>query len=146
MTAFSRPPKTKAESQPEKDPDAMDEDHPGNATHGSDDTAAQEGTQDGGDQDVGDAFELAQLLFVVGHVAIKHIVYLELVEREWKRQKDEKQAGASMARPHSRLVTNNLIVQRRNKLHVPAAHMGSQRTARSSIKWQEMRRMRLANR
>ena len=34
-------------------------------------------------------FELAQLVFVVGHVAIKHIVYLELVEREFKRRKDE---------------------------------------------------------
>ena len=46
--------------------------------------------------DVGDAFELSQLLFVVGHVAIKHIVYLELVEREWKRQKDVKLAGMSL--------------------------------------------------
>jgi condensin complex subunit 1 len=43
--------------------------------------------------DTGDAFELSQLLFVVGHVAIKHIVYLELVEREWKRQKQEKELG-----------------------------------------------------
>jgi condensin complex subunit 1 len=36
------------------------------------------------------SFALAQLLFTVGHVAIKHIVYLELVEREFKRRKDEK--------------------------------------------------------
>ncbi|TXT06039.1 hypothetical protein VHUM_03512 [Vanrija humicola] len=36
------------------------------------------------------AFKLAQLVFVVGHVALKHIVYLELVEREFKRRKDEK--------------------------------------------------------
>ena len=43
--------------------------------------------------DMGDAFELSQLLFIVGHVAIKHIVYLELVEREWKRQKQEKELG-----------------------------------------------------
>ncbi|KAL4072147.1 non-SMC mitotic condensation complex subunit 1-domain-containing protein [Scleroderma yunnanense] len=43
-----------------------------------------------GSQDIGDALQLSQLLFVVGHVAIKHIVFLELVEREWKRQKDEK--------------------------------------------------------
>lgn len=43
--------------------------------------------------DIGEAFELSQLLFVVGHVAIKQIVYLELVEREWKRQKDEKEKG-----------------------------------------------------
>jgi len=44
-------------------------------------------------KDAGEAFELSQLLFVVGHVAIKQIVFLELVEREWKRQKDEKSAG-----------------------------------------------------
>ena len=41
------------------------------------------------------AFSLAQLVFVVGHVAIKHIVYLELVEREFKRRKDEKAKGES---------------------------------------------------
>jgi condensin complex subunit 1 len=35
------------------------------------------------------SFGLAQLVFTVGHVAIKHIVYLELVEREFKRRKDE---------------------------------------------------------
>ena len=40
--------------------------------------------------DTGNAFELSQLLFVVGHVVVKHIVYLELVEREWKRQKQER--------------------------------------------------------
>ena len=40
--------------------------------------------------DTGDTFELSQLLFVVGHVVVKHIVYLELVEREWKRQKQER--------------------------------------------------------
>jgi len=47
--------------------------------------------------DTGDAFELSQMLFVVGHVAIKHIVYLELVEREWKRQKQEKELGKRCA-------------------------------------------------
>lgn len=35
------------------------------------------------------SFGLAQLVFAVGHVAIKHIVYLELVEREFKRRRDE---------------------------------------------------------
>ncbi|EIW78221.1 hypothetical protein CONPUDRAFT_138601 [Coniophora puteana RWD-64-598 SS2] len=47
--------------------------------------------------DMGDVFQLSQLLFVVGHVAIKHIVYLELVEREWKRQKDEREAAEKLA-------------------------------------------------
>jgi condensin complex subunit 1 len=43
--------------------------------------------QSQGEGNFGDAFRLSQLLFVVGHVAIKQIVFLELVEREWKRQK-----------------------------------------------------------
>lgn len=85
---------TDVEPPAEKDPDAMAEDHPGDMTQRSDDTVhpTQEGSQEE-DKDLGDAFELSQLLFAVGHVAIKHIVFLELVEREWKRQKDEKQAG-----------------------------------------------------
>ncbi|KAG2072264.1 hypothetical protein BDR04DRAFT_1134704, partial [Suillus decipiens] len=49
------------------------------------------------EKDLGDVFYLSQLLFVVGHVAIKHIVFLELVEREWKRQKDEKQLAEKLA-------------------------------------------------
>lgn len=99
VRAFSRPPKPTTEGaesqpQPEKDPEAMDEDHPGDVTRDSDDTAmAPEATQENKEGDIGDAFELSQLIFVVGHVAIKHIVFLELVEREWKRQKDEKQSG-----------------------------------------------------
>jgi len=98
VKAFSRTPKSKSESQPpaEKDPEAMDEDHPGDVTQALsfDDMAnAPEDSQGDNQKDTGDAFELSQLLFVVGHVAIKHIVFLELVEREWKRQKDEKHAG-----------------------------------------------------
>ncbi|WFD43939.1 condensin complex non-SMC subunit Cnd1 [Malassezia psittaci] len=34
-------------------------------------------------------YHLAQLLFIVGHVALKQIVYMELVERELKRRKAE---------------------------------------------------------
>ncbi|KAG0695301.1 non-SMC mitotic condensation complex subunit 1-domain-containing protein [Suillus ampliporus] len=49
------------------------------------------------EKDLGDVFHLSQLLFAVGHVAIKHIVFLELVEREWKRQKDEKQLAEKLA-------------------------------------------------
>jgi condensin complex subunit 1 len=44
-----------------------------------------------------DNFEMSQLFFVVGHVALKQIVFLELVEREWKRQKDEMQANAGQS-------------------------------------------------
>lgn len=98
IRAFSRPQKEKdaSEKPTEKDPDVMNEDHPGDMTMGSADISMQEATQatqDDQEKDLGEAFELSQLLFVVGHVAIKHVVFLELVEREWKRQKDEKQAG-----------------------------------------------------
>ncbi|KAG8973254.1 Condensin complex subunit [Tulasnella sp. 425] len=49
-----------------------------------------EATEQPGEQsDLGDSFHLSQLLFLVGHVAIKHIVHLELVERDLKRRKDE---------------------------------------------------------
>lgn len=40
-----------------------------------------------------DTFRLSQLLSVVGHVGLKQLVFLETVERDWKRQKDEKLAG-----------------------------------------------------
>ena len=77
-----------------KSPDAMDED----PASGQDEPDVQAtpkplSTQGQASNDNGDAFELSQLLFIIGHVAIKQIVYLELVEREWKRQKDEKEKG-----------------------------------------------------
>jgi condensin complex subunit 1 len=114
VRAFNRPTRAPEEQtelrgkEDEKGADSdtsMGENHPGITATAEDDVsmmdatqplATQAATQDDDDdqnKDLGDAFELAQLLFVVGHVAIKHIVFLELVEREWKRQKDEKQAG-----------------------------------------------------
>jgi condensin complex subunit 1 len=92
-----------SEDQPQSpgpNPDAMDEDPPPS-------TQALISMQPGltanparKSDDTGDAFELCQLLFVVGHVAIKHIVYLELVEREWKRQKQEKELGKHVCLKH----------------------------------------------
>ncbi|KAJ7756752.1 non-SMC mitotic condensation complex subunit 1-domain-containing protein [Mycena maculata] len=98
------PQPTEEQDQPqelptERDPDAMDEDQPGDVSRGSEDSGKGKET---GSNDVGDAFELSQLLFVVGHVAIKHIVYLELVEREWKRQKDEKDGAEKQANPRGK--------------------------------------------
>ena len=72
-----------------KSPDGMDED----AVTTSVQPESSSKPQRSESSDGCDAFELSQLLFVVGHVAIKQIVYLELVEREWKRQKDEKEKG-----------------------------------------------------
>ncbi|EIN08162.1 hypothetical protein PUNSTDRAFT_102926 [Punctularia strigosozonata HHB-11173 SS5] len=88
-----RTPAQRAESA-EKDPDAMDEDAP----EGTRDPSMTQDPVAEGSKDCGDAFQLSQLLFIVGHVAIKHIVYLELVEREWKRQKDEKAMAEKLAK------------------------------------------------
>lgn len=102
--AFARKPQPLVPDAPvdeERDPDAMeDAEPPASAGFASQAlSATQGGSHASGEKDVGDVFHLTQLLFVVGHVAIKHIVFLELVEREWKRQKDEKELGAS--RDHS---------------------------------------------
>ncbi|KAF7983455.1 hypothetical protein HWV62_21732 [Athelia sp. TMB] len=102
LTRRAFAPRPKAASAPprEKDADAMEQDTSvADMTMDGDITMTQESstTGDDADRDVGDAFELSQLLFIVGHVAIKHIVFLELVEREWKRQKDEKSAGDKLA-------------------------------------------------
>lgn len=73
-----------------KDADTMDEDPSVDGISMASSSSAQQSQESG---NTGDAFELSQLLFVVGHVAIKHIVFLELIEREWKRQKDEREKG-----------------------------------------------------
>ena len=59
----------------------QDQEHLGNVSQAGSDALAQSG-------DMGDVFALSQLLFIVGHVALKHVVYLEPLEPEWKRQKD----------------------------------------------------------
>lgn len=87
-------------SEPNTDTMEVDQEMepPGPASHAPSSThisTQQSSTSE--EKDLGDVFHLSQLLFVVGHVAIKHIVFLELVEREWKRQKDEKQLGEKLA-------------------------------------------------
>jgi condensin complex subunit 1 len=44
------------------------------------------------------AIALSQLLFIVGHVAIKQIVHLELCELDFKRRKQEKEKNAGAAK------------------------------------------------
>ncbi|KAH9836066.1 non-SMC mitotic condensation complex subunit 1-domain-containing protein [Rhodofomes roseus] len=97
---------TRAKTPQPKDPDAMDEDESrDDAEEGANtsqaDNSQSNDTQSDESKDNGDAFILSQLLFVVGHVAIKHIVYLELVEREWKRQKHEKEVAEKAAKKGS---------------------------------------------
>ena len=41
---------------------------------------------------------LSQLLFIVGHVAIKQIVHLEICEQDFKRRKAEKEKGGMLAK------------------------------------------------
>lgn len=85
--AVSKPPNAST-----NDPDGMDEGE--DPTPRPEPESTQEDTQSSNIcDDQGDAFELSKLLFVVGHVAIKHIAYLELVERELKRQKGVLEAG-----------------------------------------------------
>ncbi|KDR79872.1 hypothetical protein GALMADRAFT_222814 [Galerina marginata CBS 339.88] len=105
IRAFSRPKKSPEEQSVEKEPEPTNEEHVGDRTMESGDVSMQDATQttqDDQEKDLGEAFELSQLLFVVGHVAIKHVVFLELVEREWKRQKDENQAAEKKASGNQR--------------------------------------------
>ena len=86
--------KSASQPPPDADVEAMDEDGENIPPV----SAAGSQVADAEDKDVADAFELAQLLSVVGHVAIKQIVFLEQVEREWKRQKAEREAGVLNSR------------------------------------------------
>ncbi|KAF9479751.1 hypothetical protein BDN70DRAFT_833871 [Pholiota conissans] len=91
---------TPATAANEQGPEPTQDENPGDVTMDAGDITMQDASQappENGDADLGEAFEMSQLLFVVGHVAIKHIVFLEFVEREWKRQKDEKHAAEKQA-------------------------------------------------
>jgi condensin complex subunit 1 len=48
---------------------------------------------------------LAQLIFVVGHIAIKQIVHLELIESEWKKRKNSKDSEKSKGSNDLEMVT-----------------------------------------
>jgi condensin complex subunit 1 len=43
------------------------------------------------------SFQLAQLIFTAGHIAIKHLVHLELIEKELKRRKETTTATSATA-------------------------------------------------
>ncbi|KAH9858536.1 non-SMC mitotic condensation complex subunit 1-domain-containing protein [Lenzites betulinus] len=107
---FGKKPLASSQSQSsqldkDKDPDVMDEDSDEDrenvdpdATQAAPSSPSKSAASQSSavSKDTGDAFELSQLLFLVGHVAIKQIVFLELVEREWKRQKHEKEMAAKL--------------------------------------------------
>ncbi|KAK6062645.1 Condensin complex subunit 1 [Seiridium cupressi] len=64
------------------------------------------------------AIALSQLLFVVGHVAIKQIVHLELCELDFKRRKQEKEKMAS-SEPSIQLPTPRPSKGRKSKTPAP---------------------------
>ncbi|KAF4120914.1 condensin complex subunit 1 [Geosmithia morbida] len=63
--------------------------------HLSDPTVTQLGAQLDRPKNRENAIKLSQLLFIVGHVAIKQIVHLELCELDFKRRKQEKEKQAA---------------------------------------------------
>jgi hypothetical protein len=144
-------------SEKEADENAMDEDMP-EGSQAPEGSVAPEGSQAPvGSQapassqqpdEAGDAFKLSQLLFVVGHVAIKHIVHLELIEREWKRQKQEKEMGAC--------AFDGLGLSNADAMRMFGTQPTSWRRAATTVRWERRtrttltrsrgtRRMRLAS-
>ena len=51
------------------------------------------------DPQFANSFQLAQLIFAAGHISVKHLLHLELLEREFKRRKVEtdKKEGSKAA-------------------------------------------------
>ncbi|KZV59289.1 ARM repeat-containing protein, partial [Peniophora sp. CONT] len=111
----AQPPQSQPEQEKEReerDPDAMETDDEEDTIKAKAQEGSEEGEEDraatpqpqaapgpsqasavpGGD--AGDAFGLSQMFFVVGHVAMKQIVHLELIEREMKRKKQEQEMAA----------------------------------------------------
>ncbi|KAI0018899.1 condensin component [Xylariomycetidae sp. FL0641] len=68
------------------------------------------------------AIALSQLLFIVGHVAIKQIVHLELCELDFKRRKQEKEKE-SMAKPDAPRPSTS---GRKSKTPAPAQDEGDE--------------------
>ncbi|AEO67640.1 condensin-like protein [Thermothielavioides terrestris NRRL 8126] len=64
-----------------------------------------------------DVTGLSQLLFIVGHVAIKQIVHLELCEQDFKRRKQEKEKTAGAAKDR-----NSLSASTSSRRSVSASH------------------------
>ncbi|KAM0717924.1 hypothetical protein Q7P37_006256 [Cladosporium fusiforme] len=60
-----------------------------------DKTEAEPASDEGGQS----ALPLSQLLFVVGHIALKQIVHLELIEQDFKRRKAEKEKAGANSSP-----------------------------------------------
>jgi len=82
---FSKP------KAPEADPDAMEVDTPASPT--------EPAQVDANCKPVSSTATLSQLLFIVGHIAIKQIVHLELCEQDFKRRKSDKESKGGAKAP-----------------------------------------------
>lgn len=106
----------------ERNGDEMDIDEP--ETTGKDITLrpeTQEAAQAGEDGDKNDqtaAVALSQLLFVVGHIAIKQIVHLELCELDFKRRKQELEKDKPVA-PLPEQTTQTPAARRKKGAPIP---------------------------
>lgn len=103
-TVFARQ-GSRPSSRPVSRPGSRDETQPMPSPVASSDIGQGEATQQPSSspskkQNKDNAIGLSQLLFIVGHVAIKQIVHLELCELDFKRRKQEKEkiAGAGKGR------------------------------------------------
>ena len=81
----------------EPEPDAMDVDEPENPAQSVETPPAPEEPQ--AEAKEKSSTLLSQLLFVVGHIAIKQIVHLELCELDFKRRKHEQEKNKPLANP-----------------------------------------------
>ena len=90
--SLSRSPSPEADA----DTDAMDVDQPENLVE-PEEPAVQEDLQQPAKEK--SSTLLSQLFFVVGHIAIKQIVHLELCELDFKRRKHEQEKNKSAANP-----------------------------------------------
>lgn len=64
---------------------------------------------------------LSQLLFIVGHVAVKQIVHLELCELDFKRRKQEKEKSTAAANPRTSLGASTSSRRSASATHAAAA-------------------------
>ncbi|KAH6844782.1 non-SMC mitotic condensation complex subunit 1 [Chaetomium sp. MPI-CAGE-AT-0009] len=102
---FSRP-HSRPGSQPNSRPASRDETQPAPSPASSAESAESDATVPASQQapvsptkkqNKDNTVGLSQLLFIVGHVAVKQIVHLELCELDFKRRKQEKEKTAAAA-------------------------------------------------
>lgn len=94
--SLSRSPSPQPEA--DADVDAMDVDQPEEDTIRPPLEAQQTEAEDSSPKQTA-AMDLSQLLFTVGHIAVKQIVHLELCELDFKRRKQEQEKDKPVADP-----------------------------------------------